>query len=416
MKEAPVQLTGFSLDNIGIFRSLRLELQPPGPGLGQWTLILGQNGVGKSTLLRSVALALLEGSLPSSLVALHNAPLTSLSGEEPLSGRVVVSSASGRFNELVLRPTDIDFSYVIISKPLSSSRRLVLGYGCRRGSALGGADRDLDFKPIASVLTLFDEAASLIHAETWLKQLRLKKELDKSGGTDSFYDAVIATLCELLPGVESIDVRAEDVWIKGPTIGRIPLSALSDGYLTTMGWIVDMIARWSHKANAWGIELDGAFNTQMTGLVLIDEIDLHLHPRWQVHIVSSLRRWFPRMSFIATTHSPMVLPGLKAHEIFVLEREGDAVTVRQPEGPPALMTGSELFSTYFDMEGLYPDELGELVSRYGYLASNPYRSDVEDEELQSIRERLDAEGLAPEWEPEPRIDPDWDDEATPAAP
>jgi predicted ATP-binding protein involved in virulence len=57
------------------------------------------------------------------------------------------------------------------------------------------------------------------------------------------------------------------------------------------------------------------------GIVLIDEIDLHLHPKWQRRVVDDLRRTFPRVQFIATTHSPFIIQSLRAGELIDLEKK-----------------------------------------------------------------------------------------------
>ena len=124
-------------------------------------------------------------------------------------------------------------------------------------------------------------------------------------------DAVLRPLIGMLPGVGKIKVTAHAVEVEGPGIGRIPLGALSDGYLTTAGWVLDLIARWSEDAMRRGIELDGSFREKMTGVAIVDEIDLHLHPRWQRDVVADVRRLFPRMSFVVTTHNPLTLLGGK---------------------------------------------------------------------------------------------------------
>lgn len=139
---------------------------------------------------------------------------------------------------------------------------------------------------------------------------------------------------------------------------------------------------------------------EMEGLVLIDEIDLHLHPRWQVRLIPALKRVFPKLQFIATTHSPMVLPGLERDEVLVLRQDehGDVVA-RNLDQAPALMTGSEIYETFFGLDRLYPDQLGEDMRRYGYIAGDPARTDDEERELHELRERLRRAHADPGWEP-----------------
>jgi hypothetical protein len=121
----------------------------------------------------------------------------------------------------------------------------------------------------------------------------------------------------------------------------------------------------------------------MEGICLVDEIDLHLHPRWQAGVVRTLRAAFPRIQFIATTHSPMVLPGLRPEEIFRLEQDDEGnVIVRQAKESPALMTGSELYRRFFGIERAQPRELHDKLFEYATLASYPGRSEVDPAEAE----------------------------------
>jgi predicted ATP-binding protein involved in virulence len=143
---------------------------------------------------------------------------------------------------------------------------------------------------------------------------------------------------------------------------------------------------------------------EMEGLVLIDEIDLHLHPKWQLGLIPTLKRVFPRLQFIVTTHSPMVLPGLSREEVVILgtDEGGNVVAQESPESP-ALLTGSEIYRTFFGIDRLHPSNLGADLQRYSFLIADPLRSDEEDKEMHDIRERLAAAGVDPGWEPVPRI-------------
>jgi hypothetical protein len=63
------------------------------------------------------------------------------------------------------------------------------------------------------------------------------------------------------------------------------------------------------------------------------------------------------------------------------------------------MSGSEIYKVFFDVGGLYPNRAGELLQRYGFLASNPRRSDAEDQEIQLLLVQLREQGVEPDWEP-----------------
>ena len=161
--------------------------------------------------------------------------------------------------------------------------------------------------------------------------------------------------------------------------------------------------------------------TEMEGLVLIDEIDLYLHPAWQATFVTALRRVFPRMQFIATTHSPVVLAEMAPHEIVRLIMDpvtGDVVrggwdpasgavipmiTPDPMQPDPRPMTASEIYRTWFGMDRLTPNPVGDLLRRYRVLADDPIPSTADQAERDRLRAQLaeagvtdlDDEGAAP---------------------
>ena len=103
----------------------------------------------------------------------------------------------------------------------------------------------------------------------------------------------------------------------------VPLDRLSDGSQSVVALACDVLAvllnRWTDAAAAEGI-------------VVLDELGAHLHPRWRMRIVVGLRKLFPRVQFLVTTHDPLCLRGLEAGEVALIERLDDedrTVVVRQ---------------------------------------------------------------------------------------
>jgi|GEM_PF-654428 len=178
---------------------------------------------------------------------------------------------------------------------------------------------------------------------------------------------------------------------------KVPATWLSQGYQSTIAWIADLIGQ-MYLDIGEAIPLE-----DMEGMVLIDELDLHLHPTWQVRLVPVLKRVFPRMQFIVTTHSPMLLPALERHEIVMLRlNENGDVVAEAPPASPKLMTGSEIYSSFFNIQKLYPSDLGDELRRYTYLSSDPTRTDEEDTEMLLLQKKLTDAGLDLGLPPVPR--------------
>lgn len=145
----------------------------------------------------------------------------------------------------------------------------------------------------------------------------------------------------------------------------------------------------------------------MEGLVLIDEIDLYLHPTWQVVLIRALRRTFPRIQFVATTHSPLLLADLSPDEIVELgfdETTGNVVR-QETYADPRVLTGTELLRQFFDIDAIYPspDPDAVLLRDYLFLARNPMRTEQDEQRLEAMRFQLELAGVDPQCEPVARI-------------
>jgi AAA domain, putative AbiEii toxin, Type IV TA system len=178
---------------------------------------------------------------------------------------------------------------------------------------------------------------------------------------------------------------------------RVPAAWLSQGYQSTIAWLADVVGQIILEA---GLPVEAA---DMEGCVLVDEIDMYLHPTWQVRLIPALKQVFPKLQFIVTTHSPMILPALTADEVWLLSHDAEgSVVAARADRSPALLTGTELLETFFEIHKLYPSDLGEKASQYGRLATDPTRTPEEDTRMRSLRRELAAAGIEFDWEPVPR--------------
>ncbi len=105
---------------------------------------------------------------------------------------------------------------------------------------------------------------------------------------------------------------------------NIPLTQLSDGYKSTISLIADI----AYRMSILNPQLSKDILLQTEGVVLIDEIDLHLHPSWQQRVLSDLNKIFPKLQFIVTTHAPAVINTVKSDSLIVL----DNYVAREPIG------------------------------------------------------------------------------------
>jgi predicted ATP-binding protein involved in virulence len=165
---------------------------------------------------------------------------------------------------------------------------------------------------------------------------------------------------------------------------RLPFGALSDGQRNMIAMVGDL----AFKAAQLNPHLAGEVLKRTPGIVLIDELDLHLHPRWQRHVVEDLRKLFPEVQFIATTHSPFIVQSVRDGELLPL----DAQSV-----PKTGNLGVEEIA-----RGLMGVEHPEVSQRYRemvgrakeYLLTLEEASRSPDEQLAEFEKQL-AAGIAP---------------------
>ncbi|MDR2756138.1 MAG: AAA family ATPase [Planctomycetaceae bacterium] len=97
---------------------------------------------------------------------------------------------------------------------------------------------------------------------------------------------------------------------------------LSDGYRSMLGMVADI----AHRMARLNPDLEAEVLQQTPGIVVIDELDLHLHPKWQYSVVENLRSIFPKVQFIATTHSPFIIQSARDGEVINLDNIGTVLS------------------------------------------------------------------------------------------
>jgi energy-coupling factor transporter ATP-binding protein EcfA2 len=213
---------------------------------------------------------------------------------------------------------------------------------------------------------------------------------------------VLLSSKDLVPGITNVELRGKGGITKTEhlteshrfeqTVGGAPLMLpakwLSHGYQSSLAWLSDLVGQIVLEANG-RVE-----PKRMEGLVLIDEIDLYLHPTWQVGLIAALRETLPNMQFIVTTHSPILLSAFRRDEVVMLDYDDDG-NVRRVETPrdPRLLTGSELYEWFFGIDELEPRELHHKVDSYVRIARDAERTDHDDALMNKLGDELRAEGL-----------------------
>ncbi len=376
------------LEGIRGFEKLELDFSAEDGKPRGRTLILGRNGTCKTSVLRCIGLGLSDLSGASALNELPTGGYIR-KGLESAAIRIETCDASGLKTALggihvsLVRKGNRDFVASGLGQEVEGL--FVCGYGVGRwgfGSDSRTANRP--YRVSDSVANLFDYRTSLADPELTLR--RLQDQLGTPG-----YGAAMTGLKKALGLSEQDEIvlpRGGGVEVSGPSVGeRIPLQAWADGYRLTFGWMLDLYA-WASQAGRIAPSGD------IEGILLLDEIEQHLHPSMQSAALRRLGEALPRMQVVATTHSPLVAMGARPDEVVPLRREGDRVV--QEEAVPDfrgwsaedLLVDDRLFDT-----SPYAPETALQLQKYQDLANIPpeKRSTSEKDELKDIARQLRAQ-------------------------
>ena len=178
---------------------------------------------------------------------------------------------------------------------------------------------------------------------------------------------------------------------------KMPANWMSDGYQSTLAWLADLVGQFlidiRRNDSTKGMS---AIKTPATlsGLVLIDELDLFLHPDWQLTFIESLSAAFPNLQFIATTHSPLLISRLRPDQVVILDWDDEGSVIHEPLAyDPRLMSTSDLYEEIFGIEQTPPGELAFKRNRYEFLSQDPNRTAEEDAEQEELRKELTKERI-----------------------
>lgn len=311
------------------------------------TMLLGENAAGKSTILQAISLATMPAALRRSSGVMIKKMLpvaseTSRTSEKDLSVRAEFED--GGVAEITLRDGRLRMD--------GKATGPFLGYGARRFFIAG------KFESIKTSRnrSLFDDGASLQDPSLWL-----------TNAPDAKYEAAARALHSLLTlnTEQWIERDSSGVYVRSPD-SRIPVGNLSDGYKTIFALSVDIMREILEDHG--GLEYAQA-------VVLIDEIENHLHPSWKKKLMSSLRAAMPRVQFISSTHDPLCLRGMKDGEVRVLYRSEENTIEVLHDLPPisTLRIEQILTSEYF---GLSSTEDDSQVTAANILAHYADRDDA----------------------------------------
>ncbi len=206
---------------------------------------------------------------------------------------------------------------------------------------------------------------------------------------DDFLQAVGRAVESCLPpcGWHNLhySLKREELLASHAEHGTLPVSMLSDGIRNTLGMVADIAFRACKLNPHFGADAP----RKTSGMVLIDEIELHLHPAWQQSILHSLCDAFPEMQFIVTTHSPQVLSTVPASQIRILQNHQGKISAQQPEHSSLGQEAGDALAYLMGVQPRPPLPLLDTVHAYEQYV----RQGQEDSaQAQALKTALDQAG------------------------
>ncbi|HEX8327272.1 MAG TPA: AAA family ATPase [Hymenobacter sp.] len=407
----PAYFLSLSLENVRSFReNQKISFANSDGKPAQWTIILGDNGVGKTTVLKSLAMLMPSLDTTTEQADYFDSSFRKWSsrwwpirnkGENSLSinyeahvGTFSEENSINKFPDLGSRDfpavhvpghSERDkFRYLSATQAVPAHLERLAGFGYGAGRATGKSTLGEVSELKDNCFSLFDDRADLLNPEEWFLQADYRLKSNDAGITKQNFDLLRDALIKVLDDITDLKVSPvssggnpeQGLQLLSP-YGWVRLRDMSLGYQTLAVWLTDF-------ASKLFIRYDKSKNPlEEPAIVLIDEIDLHLHPSWQRKLIRFLSEIFKNTQFIATAHSPLVVQaaGDIQANVVLLKREGNHTVVVSDLPDIRLWRIDQILnSELFDEVPAHSLDTEKALDRRDYLLAkkNPTAKDREE--------------------------------------
>lgn len=419
-----------SLKHIKLFEAFEWALEEDDPGAG-WHVLLGDNGSGKSTVLRACAVALMgpreapalrqnwaewlsrdaqEGAIHLDLSRDKDWDPRQRRGAVTMDSLLSVAGLSDPTRVLSVGVT-LDPQGIADATGNSADYRgpwrsedgwFSASFGPFRRFSGGNQEYDRLFSSrpaLARHLTIFGEGVALTKTLDWLQELRFQQLERRASREEPIEEPdLLQEVMEFinqdgfLPNGTCLrEVNSREVVFRDGNGVDIGIEALSDGYRSILSLALELLRQLTKVYDPRALFQPGDGTIQVAGVVLIDEIDVHLHPSWQRRVGPWLTKHFPNIQFIVTTHSPLICQGANPGSITRLAQPGDddiggrvtgAALNRLLYGNILEAYGSGVFGTQVERSDAGQDKLQRLAALNRKARRTGLREDEEREQRQ----------------------------------
>ncbi len=297
----PIGLFEIEIENYGLIKKLIINEIPAN---AQWIFFTGENGSGKTTILKALATALTNSTLGLG-------PKTSMSGDFSIGLTLQKNGKKTQKHRIKKNTTSTKKGLEILSKGLVCFGPVRLNIQDQVFSVVNKSKTktllDIFNRPH---IQLFSTISLLIDiGYVYNRNYEISKELKNNKEKLKFIMETITSICDSIVDIHfGNGIRYFEVDKSQKPIGNggTPFHQLASGYKSIIAMISHMMLHLYYQQP----EIDDP--SALEGIVIIDEIDLHFHPKMQRDLVIKLSEIFPRIQFIASTHSPIPLLGVPA--------------------------------------------------------------------------------------------------------
>jgi hypothetical protein len=375
------RLTSVELRNIGPFEKLELRFAEP------WLVLLGDNGVGKSSILKAIAVAIAGADASAVAGRLVRAGQTLgevrlFTDKNPSGYLTEIYTTTGSQSQVLSKP----------ARPLEAEGWIVFGFPpLRTGSWQRSGERPPrkprptpdDVLPLATgeVDSRMDKLKQwLIGLDVQVKEDLAKKITDgRSERVRKKFFEIVGQLTEEFT-VEFDEVTPDNEVKVRTKDGSLPIEALSQGMTSLYSWVGILLQR------LFEIHESSDDPTKHHAIVLMDEVDAHMHPKWQKSIVAHLKEIFPRLQMIVSTHSPLIVAGMKPTEVARFDRNkaGAVVHVRIEQDMLLGRADQVLTTPAFGLPTARDQQSLKYLAQYRKLLAKPDHTDEDKKRLAEL--------------------------------
>jgi len=376
-------ISKIELENIRCFDKLTIDLKKD-EDIILWATILGNNAVGKSTILKCIAMGLCDESSAAALMK-ESGEFLRKNEDKGYIKLTVEQKEGNRKVEIVTKITKDNLESpenlrqeIINEGPLDDL--FFCGYGVEIGNI--GSTSFKKYLPLEAVYTLFNYNSELQNPE-----LIMRRQSDS--GRKLLEEKLLNIL--MLEGCK-IDYNLTGMVFTRPE-GEFLIGELSDGYKSVALRIIDFFG-WAGYANKLV-----KIGDEITGILLFDELENHLHPRWQRFVVDKLRTQLPKVQIIITTHSPIIaLATADLENALLVELEFDPLIDSVARNRPVdakdykgLTVDQILTSSPFNLPIARSGITGDKLVEFRTLFMNEIRTEEEEKKFIELKNEMDKD-------------------------